>query len=77
MQKRGALRVYQPLRALYSISRYKKPKEENDIKELREGGNGYRAVRGHCRRLTASQNERNLCRQFHCNIFLRIRKWIC
>lgn len=24
-------------------------------KELREGGNGYRAVRGHCRRLTASQ----------------------
>ena len=45
-------------------------------KELREGGNGYRAVRGHRRRLTASQNERNLCRQFHCNIFLGIRKWI-
>lgn len=55
MRKLGALCVYQPLRALYSTSRCKKPKEENDIKELREGGNGYRAVRGHCRRLTASQ----------------------
>lgn len=76
MRKLGALRVYQPSRALYSISRYKKPKEEKMTKELREGGNGYRAVRGHCRRLTASQNERNLCRQFHCNIFLCTRKRI-
>jgi hypothetical protein len=39
----------------YTRQAVAKNRRKKMTKELREGGNGYRAVRGHRRRLTASQ----------------------